>query len=938
MKKIRLLISIVVLCCFTSLFSQEMSSVSAPNAASLMTFDNVPVGLRTGIPDVSIPLYSLPTREKNISVDIGVSYHPYSGLFKGSVGNGWSLPYTACIYREISYPGTSDENQYREIRARDVFYNRPLHNEYQGSQVFRINAPGLSAKFYISFMGNTMSIERNDPSSKDMRIVPFYNSQTFEIYSFAVYDREGNKYIFDKSDSVCYDGFTDNDSVQKTVWCLTKVLNSNGQEILTYTYEDVLGSSQVNVCNIQTKGEPRLISITATGVGIITFEKYPNTTFIGFLKTIKIKQLDGTELKSINFNYTTLLGRVMMRSVSVNSQPNDTSLTYQFNYYQPEEPNTSYVKVDDYGFFYDDRCKRDPDNFLSINPNIRQVGLLESIKYPTGGSTYYEYEPNTYNIEDPDFSYDDLYHNQSSSIFRSQESVEPIFFITEPGYYYIKVLEAYVTGEHANVILDENGNPAPPSFQLISETISGFSPITFSDDHAATNFCDGKKVYLPVGGYRFRGASHPTIKYIMSRRNLNTDIRKWVIGDGVRVKEIKYYDDKIDTDGNPIFEKSVSYTYNNFGDINSTSGYLSTYEEHDIANSRVSKDEPVNYRNVTVKETGKGRIEYTFLIKSDFLEDSSQRTTPFSFWKQNLEKKRQVYDQDGKLIRQIDNEYTFHTSYRYADIYAGEIVENPRRDGIDGYITSLLSKTIDYYYKPNGDHVSKSVTSFSKFNSKIELDYTVDNFGSGGDEIKNQYSYTVNYPNAEVPSFYIRKISEVKLYRGSELLSTKKFQFSQFSGNYQFLPLQTTTKKANNPEQISFVATKYDEFDNLLEGHMQEGITTSLIYGYNKTQVIAEVVNASYEQIAAALNITVSQLSQFNETQIAQLDSLRTSLPQARVTTYTYIPLVGISTMKDPRGKVTSYYYDGLGRLKQVRDNEGRILTENTYNYQPNQQ
>ena len=51
------------------------------------------------------------------------------------------------------------------------------------------------------------------------------------------------------------------------------------------------------------------------------------------------------------------------------------------------------------------------------------------------------------------------------------------------------------------------------------------------------------------------------------------------------------------------------------------------------------------------------------------------------------------------------------------------------------------------------------------------------------------------------------------------------------------------------------------------------------------------------------------------------------------ITTYTYIPLVGVSTITDPKGNKTTYKYDALGRLVQVKDRDNNILTENEYHY-----
>ncbi|MDR6969108.1 YD repeat-containing protein [Flavobacterium arsenatis] len=67
----------------------------------------------------------------------------------------------------------------------------------------------------------------------------------------------------------------------------------------------------------------------------------------------------------------------------------------------------------------------------------------------------------------------------------------------------------------------------------------------------------------------------------------------------------------------------------------------------------------------------------------------------------------------------------------------------------------------------------------------------------------------------------------------------------------------------------------------------------------------------------------------------AFIDEVRLHPPGAQMSTYTYKPLVGITSMTDPKGLTTTYEYDAFGRLKCVRDHQGNILTESKYHYKP---
>ena len=63
------------------------------------------------------------------------------------------------------------------------------------------------------------------------------------------------------------------------------------------------------------------------------------------------------------------------------------------------------------------------------------------------------------------------------------------------------------------------------------------------------------------------------------------------------------------------------------------------------------------------------------------------------------------------------------------------------------------------------------------------------------------------------------------------------------------------------------------------------------------------------------------------------IDDVRVFPSDALMTTYTYAPLVGITSETDPGGKSKVYQYDGLGRLNVVRDNDGNILKKYCYSY-----
>ncbi len=106
---------------------------------------------------------------------------------------------------------------------------------------------------------------------------------------------------------------------------------------------------------------------------------------------------------------------------------------------------------------------------------------------------------------------------------------------------------------------------------------------------------------------------------------------------------------------------------------------------------------------------------------------------------------------------------------------------------------------------------------------------------------------------------------------------------------------------------------KYDNYGNPIH-IIKDGIyNTVYLWGYKGKYIVAEIKNATYAEVKAALgNVAPESLSGLASPNMTTINGLRTRLTDASVTTYVYKPLYGIESVTDPGG-ITSYYtYDDL--------------------------
>jgi hypothetical protein len=403
----------------------------------------------------------------------------------------------------------------------------------------------------------------------------------------------------------------------------------------------------------------------------------------------------------------------------------------------------------------------------------------------------------------------------------------------------------------------------------------------------------------------------------------------------------------------------------------------------------------VGYKNVTVYETGNGKSQYTYTSPIDFPEIDYESTDagnilrfPFKPSK-NFDYKRGIL----KNEKHLDN----YSRALAETVYEHDIIETIAQTGINiyaplgscrvfdpligfsGYMArfnncdgqtadenfnqecyhcgdpsqyieyydieeysgwvQLKTKTAkNYFYDKNNAKSTVSVKETFEYNplNKQLSSYSKDIYNSflgASEKIKEDYYYLYN--STVLAQNDLSKISQIDKFNNNELISRQKVNFanSLSTGNPDYLPESiSTSREAGSPEIVKLRFVKYDVFGSPLEAKRENGISVVYIYDCNHHSPIAVIENATYNQVVSLLGTPINPAG-YSEADMAALNNLRNTLPNANISTYTYIPLVGVSTITDQRGYMMKYYYDGFGRLKQVKDHEDKIVSENVYKY-----
>jgi hypothetical protein len=302
------------------------------------------------------------------------------------------------------------------------------------------------------------------------------------------------------------------------------------------------------------------------------------------------------------------------------------------------------------------------------------------------------------------------------------------------------------------------------------------------------------------------------------------------------------------------------------------------------------------------------------------------------------------YTVDTKLEKEIVTDYIDEVPLGNYTDYDSYFAAQDSISTIESSYRKLITRTnYEYSGMPTHSQVTKQ-TVISPENSLVETGYKY------AHEKGNQLMINKNMIGIPLETVIVKKQD---VNDSGKIISKTETVYpinpTEADMNWGLvLPLSLKSYDLQNPT-VSSTDLSYDRYDpkgNLQQYTDKDGVSTTIIWGYNQTQPIAKIVGAKFrdipqsmiDEIVTASNTDASSATNNDESALlSALDLFRnnTALSGYQITTYTYDPLIGVRSITPPSGIREVYLYDTANRLMEIREGNqtGKLLKEFKYNY-----
>lgn len=949
----------------------KMGSMKSPDVSAFESIGFLPINEYTGRMEVNIPIYNIDF--EGVSIPISISYN--TGGVKvntpsSRVGLNWNLNAGGVISRDIKgdddFSASSSYSDGCLVYTRLGFLNSLINNTPITStqpstvdrqpDIFIVSSPEISTQFTHKADGSAFEL-----TPTGAKIDNYINDEIKRFQTMKITAPSGIEYTFSEREStwsmfsMFYNGT--HESIGLNAWDV----NTNINDAINITNTWNAGTKLSN-----TFSSLQLTSIHSPITGrSVTFE-YDENYLLDYNRRIERSyKMDGSFNSQTDYIHDLtkekILKKITFPGGSIqffyNTDRNDLVGAQRLIRIEVKDNSNQIIKkahfVQDYFTSINSTC---------IEPQCLRLRLKE---------VYFEGSDNSV-LPSYTFSY-------------NETKLPPRYSYKQDFLGYANGVNVTSTTSYRPIIYKKE-NQGKDSF--IPFNITGLGYLSLSGNYSLeSNLTNTKAAALemityPTGGYT-------TFNYEL---NCFKFLNREICGGGLRISYQKLFDHST------LLKKQIGYTYLDINGI--TSGSILFIPKHikgassgnnPITINQVSvnpyeltSNSYVGYSRVKIADIGNGYTvnEYlapkdepniypswmfvntsSFTNYDDFNYELNNGIIPKLF--QNMEIKRgkllssKIYNQNNSLVKETVNEYTYKifeeigvgeaTSLNHNIDYLCDLYYEPY-----GLFTSklksernLLTKSTQRDFFSNGELISESLFTYDLNNPFIkEKSIKVNN----NKTLKEKYLYPYDVELSGLPEMVTLKNQNIiskpiksESYLDTDILSTQYTDYKDW-GNNLILPETIQISKGIIPLKNSIIYYNYDNKGNPTELSKADGPHIVYIWGYQQTQPIAKIENATYASIPFATITNLQTLSDAdNDNTINEgilrtaLNNLRTALPNAMVTTYTYDPLIGITSITDPKGETIYYHYDNFNRLEYVLDKDGKVLGKNEYHYK-NQQ
>jgi hypothetical protein len=668
-------------------------------------------------------------------------------------------------------------------------------------------------------------------------------------------------------------------------------------------------------------------------------------SFLGRLRLDSLKnsgETDASALPPYRFDYEYANGF----QPSVRSSGQD-----HWGFYNGSDGNSDLIPQHQYFDISVSKWKVVGDNNRDASPIVR-FNQLNSIQYPTGGKTQFEFESNRYfqAICDPSacLNEESTPNNRISLFDENNGAFTTQNFSINQGAFCLNACQdgALATIQGIGSLL---GTGFTDVQFIISSSNPAFSTIIIDSPSNILGF-------FPNGNYTITGVYNGSVDSgtLPALRNTSLGI-SWKIASnseipvgGLRVKSITDYDETAQV----VSLRKYDYSQENSIHSSATLGQIPYYGEQrylDIAECNEpiygillssestyplinTQGSSVGYTNVTVSHGNNGengkeihtfkpvatyRANYGFPVVPTYMQD----------WKDGLSLTNSQLSATNVLLHAdsshhvVDIEPNQSLFKQTLGLRLSSIAGTPMIFvyTINGYQTAtdwlFMDFTEEKIYHTNGSDVVKIPKWFEYNNQNFMLSLSK-TINSLGDTLKTEMKYPHDFSSNAIYAGMLLK------NQSGMVIETSEYVKKVGNNSYDFL-----MKKRNNFNQFngSFYASSTNETQ-----YAGGNLTQEASFQYANDALISSVTER---------NGITSTFTWFGTADVGKRDLLKTMVKGsgstiAQTTNFDYKPLVGLSVVTLPTTYGTSYYFDALSRLNSVKDAQSFEIKRMFYHYQ----